>query len=230
MRIVSRALAWIGGGLFVLSLAVCAWFYFVSLGHPGAGGGATAFAVDVALVTAFALHHSLFARDLVKRPLARKFGPLERSAYVWIASLLLVAVCWRWQPIGGQMYAAAGALVLVHVAIQLAGLWLIVRAVAGLDPLELAGIRQAMGTPPKMEALQTRGPYGLVRHPLYLGWALLLFGTSTMTADRLAFAALTSFYLMVAIPWEERALLKSLGDDYSRYQRRVRWRMIPFVY
>ena len=51
-----------------------------------------------------------------------------------------------------------------------------------------------------------------------------------MTGDRLAFAALTSLYLIVAVPWEERSLRQSFGDDYARYAARVRWRIVPYVY
>ena len=40
-----------------------------------------------------------------------------------------------------------------------------------------------------------------------------------MTGDRLAFAAITTLYLVVAIPWEERSLVRSFGDDYARYTR-----------
>ena len=46
----------------------------------------------------------------------------------------------------------------------------------------------------------------------------------------MAFAVITSMYLVVAVPWEERSLVRSFGEDYVRYQRQVRWRIIPFVY
>ena len=58
----------------------------------------------------------------------------------------------------------------------------------------------------------------------------MVFGAAHMTGDRLAFAALTTLYLVVAIPLEERSLRRSFGDDYARYARDVRWRMIPFIY
>src|SRR5438045_572215 len=91
----------------------------------------------------------------------------------------------------------------LHVFVQGLGIWLIARAVAGIDALELAGVRQVRL--PTARALQTAhhetgGVYGLVRHPLYLGWTLLVFGAAHMTGDRLIFAAINILYLTITIP------------------------------
>lgn len=51
-----------------------------------------------------------------------------------------------------------------------------------------------------------------------------------MTTDRLAFAAFTCAYLIVAMPWEERSLVKSYGEVYTAYQRQVPWKILPYVY
>jgi protein-S-isoprenylcysteine O-methyltransferase Ste14 len=72
--------------------------------------------------------------------------------------------------------------------------------------------------------------YRLVRHPLYLAWALLVFGTPTLTGTRAVFAVVSTAYLALAIPFEERGLLAAFGSDYRAYQRQVRWRMIPGIY
>jgi len=146
--------------------------------------------------------------------------------YVWIASLLLILVCLLWQPVGGDLYDATGWRAVAHASVQLAGIALIAQSVRAIDPLELAGIRPSSGS----DGLQMGGPYRLVRHPLYSGWMLAAFGAAHMTGDRLAFAVLTSLYLMIAIPWEERSLVRSFGESYRRYQQQVRWRMIPFIY
>jgi protein-S-isoprenylcysteine O-methyltransferase Ste14 len=129
-------------------------------------------------------------------------------------------------PVGGELYRIGGAWAFANAAVQLYGIWLIAQSVRGIDPLELAGIRRETARGP----LQTGGPYGLVRHPLYFGWVLAVFGAAHMTGDRLAFAALTTLYLVIAIPWEERSLVKSFGEDYRRYARQVRWRIVPFIY
>lgn len=55
-------------------------------------------------------------------------------------------------------------------------------------------------------------------------------GAAHMTGDRLAFAAMTTIYLVVAIRWEERSLRDVFGAEYERYQRTVRWRILPYLY
>jgi methanethiol S-methyltransferase len=225
--VAARAVIWLGGGLFVGALAVCAWWYLFVLGRPSSAGGAAAVAFDAALFALFAVHHSLFARDFAKR-LFGSLAPHEvRSVYVYAASILLILVCAAWRPIGGELYRASGVGAAALVAVQLGGLWVTARAVAKIDPLELAGIRPETI---RKEGLQTSGVYRWVRHPIYFGWVLAVFGTPHMTGDRLAFAVVSTLYLMAAVPFEERSLRRTFGDDYARYVRAVRWRIIPFIY
>jgi len=95
-----------------------------------------------------------------------------------------------------------------------------------IDGLQLAGIRQALGNSIS-ERFKVVGPYRLVRHPIYLGWMLMVFAVPDMTWTRFVFAAVSSAYLIVAIPFEERSLVAVFGDEYVEYQRRVRWRVLP---
>src|SRR5262245_12667716 len=226
----TRLLVWIGGVLFVTALAVCLWWYLFEAGQPRPWLGWAPVAADAFLVTLFALHHSLFARERVKQMMLRVVPEaLLRSVYVWIASLLLIAVCFAWRFVGGNLYDVSGAPGALFVVVQLAGIAVIAQSVRAIDPLELAGIKPSSRMPDG-GGLQVTGVYGLVRHPLYLGWVLAVFGAAHMTGDRLTFAALTTLYLAVAVPWEERSLVRSFGDSYRHYQKLVRWRMIPFIY
>jgi protein-S-isoprenylcysteine O-methyltransferase Ste14 len=223
----SRAFVWVGGALFVASLALCLWWYLMILGQPASAGIWPALVVDILLLGLFATHHSVCARPRVKALMTRAVpDTLQRSVYVWIASTLLIVVCLAWQRVGGTVYSVAGWRAAAHAGLQLFGVALIAWSVAGIDPLELAGIRdeRARG------GLQTAGPYGWVRHPLYFGWVLAAFGAAHMTGDRLAFAAITTLYLAIAVPWEERSLINSFGDEYRKYQQHVRWRIVPYVY
>jgi protein-S-isoprenylcysteine O-methyltransferase Ste14 len=223
---VERIFVWAGGALFLGSLTLLVLTYGRTFNAvPGFNG--SALIVDLLLITVFALHHSLFARDWAKRAMARAVPErLVRAVYVWIASLLLVALCLLWQNIGGDIYRATGAAAWLVGAIQPIGLALIASSVTAINPLELAGIR----APTVRDALQSRGPYGLVRHPLYLGWLFCVFGDTNMTIDRLVFAIATTVYLFLAIPWEERSLEREFPSSYAAYKRQVKWRVIPYVY
>jgi len=250
---VSRAawlFAWSGAAMFAASLAFFLYSHLVRFGRPAAGPGVLVpVAVDAALFTLFALHHSLFARPLVKRWL---FGvrpgsdtgqtrvrpvsdpgltPLERPAYVWVASVLFIAVCAAWQPVPGALYHVTGVFALAAYAVHVAGIVLTARGSARLDVLDLAGVRAVAPSRPATHVpLQTRGVYGFVRHPVYFAWVLMVIGTPHMTMTRLTFAVLSTAYLAIAIPFEERGLLDVFGSEYREYQKRVRWRMIPGIY
>jgi protein-S-isoprenylcysteine O-methyltransferase Ste14 len=229
-KLLGSLFVWLGGAVFVGSLALTSWAYAFWFGRDLPWQGWGALLVDTTLLSIFALHHSLFARQSMKTRLARLWPEhLLRSSYVWIASLLLILVCLLWRTVGGEVYRAPMlALVVAHALVQLTGVGLIARSVRTIDPLELAGIRP--GRSPTATALQVTGPYRLVRHPLYLGWMMIVFGPWHLTGDRLAFAVITSIYLIVAIPWEERLLEDTFGAAYARYKRQVRWRVVPGIY
>jgi methanethiol S-methyltransferase len=227
-------LSWIGGVVFVCSLLYYAYFFLVVLGRPVAPGEAhallPALAVNLLLFGVFAAHHSVMARTGAKQWLARHLpASLERTAYNLVASVMFIAVCVFWWRVPGVVHAQSGALWWALATVQVAGLVLTLGGAAVLDPLDLEGIRQARGerhTP----VFRVVGPFRLVRHPIYLGWLLIVFGTPVMTVDRLLWAVISSAYLVVAIPWEERSLIATFGDTYRKYQAQVRWRIVPGLY
>lgn len=185
---------------------------------------------NVALVTLFAAHHSLMARTRAKTWIAQIVpAALERSVYVWVASSLFVLVCLSWQRIPGRLYALDGWARFGLAAVQIAGVVLTLAGARVLDGLELAGIRQVTRAM-RPSAIRAVWPFTLVRHPIYLGWVLMVFAATPMTYDRLLWAVTTTTYLAVAIPWEERSLHAAAGAPYAAYCRHVRWRLIPGLY
>jgi protein-S-isoprenylcysteine O-methyltransferase Ste14 len=199
-----------------------------------------AIVIDVTLFSAFALHHSLFARDIFRKRITRIVGALERSAYVWLASALFVAVCAGWQPIPGSAWRIDQPVAALTLrAAQLVGVWLTLRSALMIDFLELAGVRQIWrvekhppfrADPADPPYFKIAGPYGWVRHPIYSGWFLLVFAVPHMTMTRFVFAATSSIYLLIAIPLEERSLRHSSAGAYDRYMREVRWKLLPRVF
>jgi hypothetical protein len=148
-----------------------------------------------------------------------------------MASALFIAVCACWQPVAGDLWHVHGPVAALFITAQLAGVWITQVSSGQLDVLSLAGIRQAYGADGTHSTglIDTRW-YRVVRHPIYLGWALMVWPTPHMTGTRLAFAAISSLYLAAAIPFEERSLRRDFGVAYESYSARVRWRMIPFLY
>lgn len=74
----------------------------------------------------------------------------------------------------------------------------------------------------KNEELTARGPYVLVRNPMYLGryflilGFLLLFGSLWLV---IAYTVLYYFYMVNRVQREERRLVRLLGEPYENYRR-----------
>ena len=229
---------WGSAALFAISLAYFLFTYAVSFGRMS-GGPITPqnAAINAALFTGFALHHSIFARGPIRRAVARRLpGGLERSFYVVVASVLLILVCAWWRPLPGVAWHATGAAAWMLYAVQAAGLWLTIRGAAVIGIRRLAGlVNDDVPPAPGSESsggaeFKTEGPYGWVRHPIYSGWFLIVFGAPVMTLTRLEFATISAVYILAAIPLEERTLRAAAGAAYRRYIAEVRWRLLPGVY
>ena len=228
--------AWLAALAFAGSLALFAYSYFVTFGAVTRGSASLAALVsqpamvNYALFSAFALHHSIFARAGVKSLVHRCVPPaLERAVYTMVASLLFVLVCLWWRPVEGVAWTLPGPWRIVGYTAQAIGVVVTLAGARALDFLDLAGVRQAMHVT-RLHPLETGGVYRLVRHPLYFAWALLVFGAPDMTMTRLSFALISTGYLAVAIPFEERSLAETFGPAYASYRKKVRWRMLPGVW
>jgi len=226
----------LGGLLFFIgALVFFAYQYVVVFGREATGTINTpAVVANVLLFTGFALHHSVFARDAVRKRITRSVGVLERSIYVWIASALFIAVPAWWQPIAGAAWRIdEPAVVWLLRAAQVVGVWLTLRSALMIDFLELAGVRQVGEVlPDEADAptFKTSGPYGWVRHPIYSGWFLFVFALPTMTMTQFIFAVTSSAYLLIAIPLEERSLRRASSGAYDQYMQQVRWKLLPHVF
>lgn len=237
-----RVFAWTGALLFALSLSYFLFTYAVTFAETRQARPAAAPILgDFSLFTIFALHHSVFARGRVRAWVTRTVPPaLERSFYVWVASLLFIAVCAFWEPVGGVAWAIPRPFGWLLYAALAYGAWLSVRSAGVIDIWDLAGVRQVVAArdslvsrprePVESLEFKTSGPYGLVRHPIYLGWFLMMFGVPTMTNTRLVFALVSCTYLLVAIPLEERTLRQMSAGKYDRYMKAVPWKLIPGLY
>jgi protein-S-isoprenylcysteine O-methyltransferase Ste14 len=82
----------------------------------------------------------------------------------------------------------------------------------------------------KQRVIRT-GVYGLVRHPMYLGAVLMMFGAPLLLGSLtgLIIAAIAFGVLVGRIVGEEKMLINEL-EGYSEYLKTVRSRLIPLVW
>jgi protein-S-isoprenylcysteine O-methyltransferase Ste14 len=201
---------------------------------PPAGSLVAGVVVDLALLLAFAVQHSVMARSGFKRWITRTIPQAaERSTYVLASSLALIALFAFWRPLGGTVWAVEDPAAVAGLYTLFAGGWLLVLVSTFLiNHFDLFGLRQVwfylVGKPYQPIGFRTPGLYRLVRHPLYVGWLFAFWATPTMTATHLLFAIATTGYILIAIQLEERDLIASLGEAYREYRQRVPM-LIPFT-
>jgi methanethiol S-methyltransferase len=195
---------------------------------------AVAFAIDVALLTLFAVQHSVMARKWFKDWWTRLVPPpLERSTYVLFSSLALILLFWLWQPLGGVVWSIEDPVGRVVLRALFAFGWaLVLISTFLINHFDLFGLRQVwlylLGRPYTSLKFGTPGPYRLVRHPLYVGWLFAFWCTPTMTLAHLLFSVATTGYILIAIQLEERDLVRDHGETYKAYRRSVPM-LIPFI-
>ncbi len=210
------AIAWVGG--FLVPTAVD--------GVPTVPLG-KALAIDLALLSIFAIQHSVMARPAWKRWWT-KIVPeeLERSVYVLLSSLCLIAMFIFWQPLGGVIWEfESNAARITSYAGFVFGWVLVFSSTFLINHFDLFGLRQVWlylrNRPYTPVPFVEPWPYKIVRHPLYVGFILAFWFTPRMTAAHLVFAIMTTVYIVVAIQLEERDLMAEHGASYENYRKRV---------
>jgi protein-S-isoprenylcysteine O-methyltransferase Ste14 len=193
---------------------------------PGVSLGKCLF-VDAVLLTLFALQHSIMARLWFKRAWTR-IVPVaaERSTYVLCASLALLLLFHYWQPLPGTVWKVENRIgVMLLEGLAVLGWLTVLISTFVIDHFELFGLKQAWcnltGAEFRSGGFATPGPYKFVRHPLYLGFIIAFWSAPIMTSGHLFFAVMTTAYVLVAIPLEERDLTAILGEQYRGYQKSV---------
>ena len=192
-----------------------------------APGMAEALIVNLLLLSAFAVQHSVMARPWFKAAWTRIVpASVERSTYVLLSSLVLLLLYWQWRPMPSVMWNVADAN--GRMAIQ--GLfwlgWVIVLlSTFMINHFDLFGLRQVYflwrGEASPQLPFVTRGFYRFVRHPIMVGFIIAFWAAPTMTLGHLVFAATTTAYILVALQFEEHDLMEMLGDAYRDYKKRV---------
>jgi len=189
--------------------------------------------VNAGLLLLFAVQHSIMARPWFKERWTRIVPrPLERSTYVLFSSVALLLLFWQWRPMGGVVWSVEDPVMrTVILALFAFGWGLVLLSTFLINHFDLFGLRQVwlylIGRPYRAMAFKTPGPYKLVRHPLYVGWLFAFWMTPNMSLAHLLFSIATTTYILLAIQFEERDLVRE-HSAYEEYRRSVAM-LIPFI-
>jgi protein-S-isoprenylcysteine O-methyltransferase Ste14 len=203
-----------------------------TLDSPRDGGLGVALAIDLGLLALFAVQHSVMARPAFKRWWTRVIpAAAERSTYVLFSSLALILLFYYWRPLGGPVWTmTSSAGITTMFAVYAAGWALLLYVTFLIDHFDLFGLRQVWlelrGQPYAPVPFVTPWLYRRVRHPLYVGWLMIVWATPAMTVSHLLFAAMCTAYILVGIRLEERDLVR-FHPEYAEYRRRVPM-LLPF--
>lgn len=188
---------------------------------------------DFVLIALFGMQHSVMARSGFKAWLKRRLpAPAERSVYVLISSLMLILLFWQWRPMAEPVWRVTnGSLQILCWCLFAAGFGMVLLSTFLIDHFDLFGLRQvwahAQGREARSPRFATPLFYRMVRHPLYLGFLLAFWSATEMSVGHLLFAIVMSCYILIAIRFEERDLVRFHGELYQRYRTRVPM-IVPF--
>lgn len=183
--------------------------------------------VNVLLLGAFAVQHSVMARPGFKRLWTKIVPrPVERSTYVLLASLALLLLFWQWRPLRTPVWTVENPIgqILMQALFFLG--WLIVfLGTFMINHFDLFGLRQVFLNWRNREytelGFRIPGFYKFVRHPIMLGFLIAFWATPVMTAGHLLFAVATTGYILIALQLEERDLVHHFGKQYQEYRQKT---------
>ncbi|MEC9248568.1 MAG: isoprenylcysteine carboxylmethyltransferase family protein [Pseudomonadota bacterium] len=183
--------------------------------------------INLALLSLFAVQHSVMARPAFKKWWTSIVPPaIERSTYVLATNLVLIILIWFWCPVNIVIWDVSNESFAPLIWGVCALGWMIVLISTFLiDHFELFGLKQVYYNlrNREMTSASFRTPlfYKHVRHPIYFGFAVAFWATPTMTAAHLLFAIGATGYSVIGALFEERDLVDNFKSDYQEYQGKV---------
>jgi protein-S-isoprenylcysteine O-methyltransferase Ste14 len=147
----------------------------------------------------------------------------QRRTYVHMANLALFALIIFWQPIREDIWNIDDAIARHVVWAAFVTGWLLLFMGAWSFGIgELLGLAQMRawteGRPVREPGLKTGWLYRWLRHPMYVGVLMGVWATPRMTFGHALLGLGLTGYVLIAMRYEERDLVKKFGIPYCHWR------------
>lgn len=183
--------------------------------------------VNLGLLALFGIQHSLMARPQFKSWWSEILPkPFQRSTYVLLTSAVLSTLFWLWQPLPRRLWNLQSIWLKIPLwTLYALGWGLVFLSARMINSGHFFGIQQikeyAQEKRLTSPAFQTPGLYRFIRHPLMAGFLIAFWAAPEMTAGRMLLALGLTAYILLALKFEERDLVRRFGERYQRYRKQV---------
>ena len=188
--------------------------------------------LDVFLSICFFLQHSILVRRGFKQWLGKFMPDVYHNAFYGLTSgiaLLLVLVFWQKS---STIMASADGIIYWMLRVLFFLCWVgIFWGSKSLGSFDTLGVKPMMryisNRPDKPQQIMAKGPYGWIRHPLYLFLIVITWACPMLTLDRLIFNIMWTIWIVIGTYLEDRDLHHEFGSQYLEYSLRVPM-LIPY--
>lgn len=193
--------------------------------------------VNAILIVQFPLAHSGLLTSRGRRWLKR-LAPdghgetLATTTYATIASLQLLLLFVAWTPSGFVVWQAEGGVFWLMSTLYLVSWALLTKASFDAGPEVQSGFlgwaALARGRRPVFPPMPVTGLFRVVRQPIYVSFALVLWTAPVWTLDLIVLATTYTAYCIAAPRLKERRFARMFGEDFEDYRARVPyWLPLP---
>lgn len=187
---------------------------------------------DAGLCMIFFIQHSAMLRQWFRKHTLNFIpAPYFGAVYAIASGITLLILLIFWQKSVSAVIAANGVnrwFFRIIFLVSIVGFIWSTRSLGAFDPFGVKNIFYHINNrQPKTLPLTIRGPYKVVRHPLYFFSLMMIWSCPDLSADRLVFNMLWTGWIIIGTLLEERDLVRDFGKTYQEYQKNIPM-LIPY--
>ncbi len=164
--------------------------------------------------------------DLLKKRLDAKEEQSEQKTVIALSGLMFLAAF----VVAGLNFRFGWIVLPAWVSLAAAVIFLLAYALYAEVLRENVWLSRTIEVQENQKVIDT-GLYGIVRHPMYMSTLLLFLSMPLVLGSVLSFVIMLAYVPIIAkrIRNEEKVLESGL-EGYTEYKKRVRYKVIPFVW